>query len=201
MPQDKLTDKQARFVQEYLIDLNATQAAIRAKYSEKTANEQGARLLANVSIRAAIDEAMDERSERTGITADMVLQELAHIAFDDIKNYLSYRTEKTVAGTDEVTGKPIYDYRQIIEVKDSDTIDTRNISEVSINAKGVFTFKQYCKDTALINLGKHLGMFTDRKEIELGNKTLDAMAMNIPLSDKLAAIKLAAATIDEIEED
>ncbi len=76
-----MTRKQKRFCEEYLIDLNATQAAIRAGYSPNTANEQGARLLANVSIRAYIDKAMAERSKRTGINADRVLRELAKVAF------------------------------------------------------------------------------------------------------------------------
>lgn len=195
-----MTPQKQRFVEEYLIDLNETQAAIRAGYSAKTAYSQGNRLMKDVEVETAINEAMEERSKRTEITADRVLQELAHIAFDDIKNYLSFRTEKTLIDYDE-NGKPIIGYKQVIEIMDSDTIDTRNISEVSINAKGVFTFKQYCKDVALVNLGKHLGMFTDRKEIEIGNKTLDAMAMNIPLSEKLAAIKLAAAAIDEITDE
>ena len=75
----KLTEKQRRFVDEYLIDLNATQAAIRAGYSAKTANEQGARLLANVSIQQAISEKMAERSKRTGVNQDRVVQELAKI--------------------------------------------------------------------------------------------------------------------------
>ena len=70
-----LTDKQRRFVEEYLIDLNATQAAIRAGYSERTANEQGARLLAKASVAAAIAEAQAARSERTKIDADYVLRQ------------------------------------------------------------------------------------------------------------------------------
>jgi phage terminase small subunit len=69
-----LTPKQEAFVREYLIDLNATQAALRAGYSAKTANEQGARLLANVSVSAAVQEAMDARAKRTEITADYVLE-------------------------------------------------------------------------------------------------------------------------------
>lgn len=68
-----LTPKQKRFASEYLIDLNATQAAIRAGYSQKTANEQGARLLANASVQAAISEAMEKRERRTQITQDYVL--------------------------------------------------------------------------------------------------------------------------------
>ncbi len=71
-----LTPKQARFVEEYLIDLNATQAAIRAGYSAKTANEQGAQLLAKLSIRKAVAEAQAIRSTRTVITQDEVIQGL-----------------------------------------------------------------------------------------------------------------------------
>lgn len=78
----KLTPKQNRFVAEYLIDLNATQAATRAGYSARTANEQGARLLANVSVKEALDEERKKRERRTEITADRVLQELADIGFD-----------------------------------------------------------------------------------------------------------------------
>jgi phage terminase small subunit len=80
-----LTPKQAAFVAEYLIDLNATQAAIRAGYSAKTANEQGSRLLTNVSVRSAIEEAQNKRAERTEITQDRVLQEIARIAFFDVR--------------------------------------------------------------------------------------------------------------------
>ena len=68
-----LNVKQQTFVAEYLIDLNATQAAIRAGYSEATAYSQGQRLLKHVEVAALIQKAMDERSERTEITADYVL--------------------------------------------------------------------------------------------------------------------------------
>lgn len=81
----ELTDRQARFCEEYLIDLNATQAAIRAGYSEKTANEQGARLLANVSVQEKIAELKGERAKRTEMTQDSVIQELAAVARAEIK--------------------------------------------------------------------------------------------------------------------
>lgn len=77
----KLTEKQQRFVDEYLIDLNATQAAIRAGYSAKTADVQGSRMLGNVKVQQAISEAMAERSKRTGVNQDRVVLELAKIAF------------------------------------------------------------------------------------------------------------------------
>jgi len=70
---NELTPKQKAFCEEYLLDLNATQAAARAGYSEKTSNEQGARLLANVSVKKYIDELKESRSERTQITSDYVL--------------------------------------------------------------------------------------------------------------------------------
>lgn len=75
----KLAPKQQRFVKEYLIDLNATQAAIRAGYSEKTAAEQGARLLINVKVASAIEHAKQKRVERTEIDADYVLRRLVEI--------------------------------------------------------------------------------------------------------------------------
>lgn len=74
-----LTAKQKMFVQEYLVDLNATQAAIRAGYSEKTACEQGARLLANVKVQRSIQEAMKKREKRVEVNQDYVISKLLEI--------------------------------------------------------------------------------------------------------------------------
>ena len=81
----ELTPKQRAFVREYLIDLNATQAAIRAGYSEKAARSVAAENLTKPNIASAIDAAMKLRAERTDITADRVLKELAKIGFADIR--------------------------------------------------------------------------------------------------------------------
>lgn len=81
--QAKLTEKQKRFCEEYLIDLNATQAAIRARYSVKTAEQISARLLRNVKVQKYIENLRKEQSERTGITSDTVLKELEKIALTD----------------------------------------------------------------------------------------------------------------------
>ena len=75
----KLTDKQAAFVRQYLVDLNATQAAIRAGYSERTANAQAGRLLANVGIREAIEKAQAKRAQRVEVTQDYVLSNLVEV--------------------------------------------------------------------------------------------------------------------------
>lgn len=79
----KLTNKQERFIEEYLIDLNATQAAIRAGYSEKTAKSIGQENLTKPDIQECIQKRMDDQSARTEITGDRVLKALADIAYTD----------------------------------------------------------------------------------------------------------------------
>lgn len=79
----KLTGKQKRFCEEYLIDLNATQAAVRAGYKPKTARSQGQRLLTNVDIQRCVTELMQQRSERVGVTADDVIRELRAVAMSE----------------------------------------------------------------------------------------------------------------------
>jgi phage terminase small subunit len=146
-----LTDKQIRFCEEYLIDLNATQAAIRAGYSEDTARSIGSENLTKPDIQGKIAELMAERSKRTEITADMVLKEFWSIAQDDIKNYLKFYSDESGAVK--------------VEIKDSDEVDTKNIAEVSLGKDGQFKFKRYCRDNALLQVGRHLGMFTDKQEV------------------------------------
>lgn len=79
-----LTARQARFVEEYLLDLNAKQAAIRAGYSARTAEQQASRLLSNVKVATAVAEAKASRSDRTKIDADWVLRRLAQDATADL---------------------------------------------------------------------------------------------------------------------
>ncbi|MFL9904204.1 terminase small subunit [Paraburkholderia fungorum] len=88
-----LTDKQRRFVDEYLVDLNATQAAIRAGYSERTADKIASQLLGKTRVSEAIQEAMKSRSERTQITADMVLQKWWDLANVDANDLVEYRRD------------------------------------------------------------------------------------------------------------
>ena len=82
-----LTVKQERFVEEYLVDLNATQAAIRAGYSSKTAEQMGYQLLQKTSVQKALQEAIEERSKRTGITQEKVIEEIGKIAFAEAHDY------------------------------------------------------------------------------------------------------------------
>jgi phage terminase small subunit len=161
-----MTDKQKQFINEYLIDLNATRA-YKATYknikNNETARANSSRLLANANVRAYLDERMRAREKRTEITQDKVLNELAKIAFADMKDYLEYRTDRTVIARDD-NGEPIIDYAQIVDLVDSKYTDTSAIQEISISKDGVFRFKLYDKQKALTDIGKHLGMFTDKLE-------------------------------------
>ncbi len=133
----KLTAKQERFCTEYIIDLNATQAAIRAGYSVKTANRIASENLSKLDIQRKIQELQQKRAERTEITQDRVLKELAGIGFAPITK-----------------GK----------IKAAD------------------------KTKALELLGRHLGMFTDKLQIEGDIKTINPYA-NLTEADLLKLAK------------
>ncbi len=91
-----LTHRQAAFVCEYLIDLNASKAAIRAGYSARTARAQGARLLTKVNVADAIEEKFQERLRRVDVTQDSVIRRLAAIAFTDIDSFVTWEDGKVV---------------------------------------------------------------------------------------------------------
>ncbi|HBI91492.1 MAG TPA: terminase small subunit [Terrisporobacter glycolicus] len=148
----KLTNKQKRFIEEYLIDLNATQAAIRAGYSPNTAQEIGSENLSKPIIKNEIDKAIAERSRRTGINQDRVLREIAKIAFVNPSDVINFNqaTVKENASDDDlavISG---------VKIKSIPT-DDGNIQEREV--------KLYDKLKALDMLGKHLGMFTDKVEV------------------------------------
>ncbi len=147
-----MTKKQERFVEEYLIDLNATQAAIRAGYSPDTAQEQGSRMLSNVMVKKEIDKAIAERSKRTGVNQDRVIQELAKIGFVNITNVVDSTGKIKDDATDEDKA-----CIESIKYKRSDTDAGSSVErEVKIASKL----------RALELLGKHLGMFTDKLELD-----------------------------------
>jgi phage terminase small subunit len=82
-----LTPKQSLFVEEYLIDLNGKQAAIRAGYAAKAAEVQASRLLRNAKVRVALEDAMQARSKRTTVTTDRVITELARVALANVRDF------------------------------------------------------------------------------------------------------------------
>lgn len=169
----ELTGKQKRFCDEYLIDLNATQAAIRAGYSEKTAYSAGQRLLKNVEIQKEIKARQDDRAERTEITQDMVLKELALIAFSNATDYANVVEKQAMVEVEGVMmpiqdeeGNPVK-YRTVEPVLTEElTAEQRKALAVVKKGKDGFEIKPYDKIRALELLGKHLGMWTEKVEIE-----------------------------------
>ncbi|MBD9417647.1 terminase small subunit [Achromobacter sp. ACM04] len=161
-----LTDKQRRFVDEYLVDLNATQAAIRAGYSQKTAGQIAEQNLKKLEIAAAVQEAQAARAKRTEITQDMVLRELAKIGFSDIRKIVRWgKTELRVtdAGDDEGEVTEAYHGLALVSADDIDDDTAAAISEISEGREGL-KVKLHDKKGALVDIGRHLGMFKDRIE-------------------------------------
>lgn len=148
----KLTEKQQRFVDEYLIDLNATQAAIRAGYSTNTAKEIGCENLTKPNVRAHIDRAMADRSKRTGINQDRIIRELARIAFVNPAD---------VINADDATIK-----------EDATEDDTAAIQSVKVKTLGEGKVEREVrmadKIKALELLGKHMGMYQNNLSITVG---------------------------------
>ncbi len=154
----KLTAKQQCFIDEYLIDLNATQAAIRAGYSAKTAYAKGSEM--NKRFAVEIAKAQAERSKRTEITQDAVLRELAKIGFSNMLDYVSVTdggdlvpdfsalTRDQAAAIGEVT---------IEEYTEGRGDDAQNVKRTR--------FKLSDKRAALVDMGRHLGMFKDKVEL------------------------------------
>lgn len=149
--------KQQRFVAEYLVDKNATQAAIRAGYSERTARQQGARLLSKAAIASAVADKAEKQVEKLEITAERILRELALLGFANMEDYMragpdgdpyldfSALTRDQAAALTEVT---------VEDFKDGRGEDARDVRRVK--------FKLADKRAALVDLGRHLALFTDK---------------------------------------
>jgi phage terminase small subunit len=146
-----LTKKQKRFCSEYLIDLNATQAAIRAGYSKNSANEQAARMLAKASVQEYVSALMKKREIRTEITQDMVLKEYAKLAFlDPRKFYDDNGNLKNIVDLDADVAATLSGI-DVVESKAEGL-------ELQITKKIKFVDKK----GALDSIARHLGMFNDK---------------------------------------
>lgn len=152
----KLTDKQKRFIEEYLVDLNATQAAIRAGYSERTAYSIGVENLRKPEIKKAIDEAQNKRSERTQLTQDEVIADLRELR-DICMGRKPVRVTEVVKNNQNGTALPV---------------------QVEI-----FALEPTGAGKALDLLGKHLGMFKDKLDVTTGDKPLPTV-INVTFSDE-----------------
>ena len=147
-----MTPKQEAFVREYLVDLNATQAAIRAGYSAKTAEWQGPQLLGKTHVREAVDAAMKARGERTQVTADAVLLEIQSLAMVDPSDLVKVRRPADIAKLPEHVRRAIVGW--------------------SWDAKGRFQVK-LAKESALQMLGRHHRLFNDKVVVEVFDRAAE----------------------------
>ncbi len=146
-----LNEKQKRFVSEYIIDLNAKQAAIRAGYSPKGAEPQASRLLSNAKIQVEIAKAMEDRGKRTGITQDRVLVELSAIAFAKATDYVEV------------------DDDGLVKIKPTAGLTDEQKSAIAGIKKGAngIEIKLVDKTKALEMLSRHLGLFNDKLNVNV----------------------------------
>lgn len=159
---DKLTIKQEKFVQGLFAGLSQREAYKQAynagNMKDNTIDRMAYDLANNRKITARLSELTNELKERNMVTVEKVLAELAKIGFADIKDYLTFKTDKRMV---EYQGQKVADYAQVVDVLDSDEVDGHVVSEVSIGKDGTFKFKLHDKMAALDKMGKHLGMFTE----------------------------------------
>lgn len=170
----KLTDKQELFCREYLKDLNGKQAAIRAGYSEKTAEFQASRLLSNDKLQTRITELKNKRNERIEIDADYMTKTLLNWLESDITQTLSLTA-------DEIKNLPIEVRKMVSSYK-------RNTTKVNDEVvKETFDLKFVSKEKAAEMLSKHIGYFEKDNE---RNVTLNDNAIsNLPIETQLSILK------------
>lgn len=171
-----LTPQQAAFVTEYLVDLNATQAAVRAGYSAKTARAQGSRLLMNADIAKAIETAKANRTERTGITADRVLSELERLAFSDVTHYVTDESGNLALAE----GAPPDAMRAVSSLKRKVTTFDGDNSRTVVELE----FKLWDKPGPLKLAGRHVGLFENTQKIEAGDSLSKLLMLGIKGAEK-----------------
>ena len=157
----KLTAKQIRFVDEYLVDFNATQAAIRAGYKAKTAHVIGAENLRKPKIAEEIARRQKDLQRRTEVSQDRVIRELARVAFADATDFVQVETRIINRGDIEVPLE-LAVHKETAEL----SADQRAaIASIKQGANGV-EIKLHDKIKALELLGRHIGLFTDKLEVK-----------------------------------
>ena len=173
-----LTPKQRKFVAEYLVDLNATRAAIRAGYSAKTADRIGPELLGKTCVREAVEAAQKRREKRTEITQDRVLNELARVAFGNSRAVMSWGPGGLVL-------------RDSAELTEDEAALVSEVRETTTKDGGSMALKTHDKMKALELLGKHLGMFDKKQEDQSGGDDSGVLVVPGIISEEewLAATK------------
>jgi len=151
-----VTPKEQNFAHEYLVDLNASKAAIRAGYSQKTAYAIANKLLRKAEVAAYIQEAMDKRAKRVDINKDDVLKEISKLAFSDIRKIFDENGNLLPPHMlpDEVAAT----------ISSIDVVTTRIPGKDAVEVEYTSKIRFWDKRASLELLGKHLKLFTDKHE-------------------------------------
>lgn len=151
-----LTVQQKTFAEEWIVDFNGARAARDAGYSEKTAREQGSRLLANVNVQAYIQHLMEKRAERLELTQDMIVKELMAIAFSDIKDFYCDISGELLQPheLEDRASKSVHGFKSMKTTKFDGSGKQKGRTEEVIDE-----YRRHDKIKALELLGKHLGVF------------------------------------------
>ncbi len=162
--ESKLNRRQLMFVTEYLVDLDATKAAIRAGYSKRSARQIGAGNMSKAYIRAVIDAEIEERKKRITVTGDMVIAELALIAFAGMKDFVEI---------DECGAVRALPLGTLVEGKDRIIRKVREKRSIKSTSEGdqildsIYEFELCDKVKSLELLARHLGLLHDKTEVDL----------------------------------
>lgn len=188
----ELTPKQQLFVNEYLVDLNATQAAIRAGFSEKSANVNSSRMLTNANIQNAIQQGLKKKLSKPDNLSDRVISELTKIAMVDIKDFLKFDKDGVVLkNSDDVDGT-------MINEVSSRTIE--NETEQGTNRRVNLKFKLHDKMKALEMLSKYLGLLnkdtTEETPVQTINNIKTVMIQIVKTPEQIEAEKRGGKMIE-----
>ncbi len=187
------------FIQHYLKTYNATQSAIAAKFSPKSAECQGSRLLRNVKVQEAIAQEERKLENKVFTSKEKILRELALIGYSDMKDYITIDSTGCVQaiGIDDLV---LGASRAIKKVKEKRVIKasqgTKDKPSEDTILESTFEFELHDKITALINMGKELGMFREKHEVGLDEKAIEVILGALPkeiadeVRTKLLAIKV-----------
>jgi len=165
---EKITPQQKRFCREYVIDLNGKQAAIRAKYSPKTAEAQASQLLSKLKVKTYVKKLQEKLQEETNINAKKVIDEFAKIAFANMGDFITNDNE--IRDLSKLS-------RNKLAVVESIQSDIRHDGGKSEGYTEKVKFKLHDKISALENLGKHLGIY-EKDNQQRESKILNVIGMN-----------------------
>lgn len=180
-----MTPKQERFVQEYLVDLNATQAAIRAGYSTKTARVIAQETLLSPAVIAALGARRKALADVIEVTQESLTQRLAHIGYTDMTDIIRWGSREVQIGFD-ADGKRLppdqiedavmvrTELAPYVDAIESDQLSPRAraaVSEVALTKDGL-KIKMHDKVNAIVQLGRTLGMFTDNVKVSVSLESL-----------------------------